>query len=42
MEIKNIKMNIEKSSVGGPFGIFKEQFQIEKEVCIGMIKQKKE
>ena len=27
-----------RSSVEGPFGIFKEQFQIEKEVVIGMIK----
>lgn len=27
-----------RSSVEGPFGIFKEQFQIEKEVVIGMVK----
>ena len=27
-----------RSSVEGPFGIFKEQFQLEKEVVIGMIK----
>ena len=27
-----------KSNVEGPFGIFKEQFQIEKEIVIGMIK----
>ena len=27
-----------RSIVEGPFGIFKEQFQIEKEVVIGMIK----
>ena len=27
-----------KSSVEGPFGIFKEQFQLEKEVVVGMIK----
>ena len=27
-----------RSSVEGPFGIFKEQFQIEKEVVVGMIK----
>ena len=27
-----------RSSVEGPFGIFKEQFQIEKEVVTGMIK----
>ena len=27
-----------RSSVEGPFGILKEQFQIEKEVVIGMVK----
>jgi len=27
-----------RSSVEGPFGIFKEQFQIEKEVVVGMIR----
>ena len=27
-----------RSSIEGPFGIFKEQFQLEKEVVIGMIK----
>ena len=27
-----------RSSVEGPFGIFKEQFQLKKEVVIGMIK----
>ena len=27
-----------RSSVEGPFGIFKEQFQLEKEIVIGMIK----
>ena len=27
-----------RSSVEGPFGIFKEEFQLEKEVVIGMIK----
>ena len=27
-----------RSSVEGPFGIFKEQFQLEKEVVVGMIK----
>ena len=27
-----------RSSVEGPFGIFKEQFQIEKEVVTGMVK----
>ena len=29
-----------KDQVEGPFGIFKEQFQIEKEVVTGMIKTK--
>ena len=31
-----------RSSVEGPFGIFKEQFQLEKEVVIEWQKQKKE
>ncbi len=36
---KNIKdEHAKRSSVEGPFGIFKEQFQIEKEVVVGMVK----
>ena len=36
---KNIKTNTpKKSSVEGPFGILKEQFDIEKEVVIGMVR----
>ena len=31
-------MSAKRSSVKGYFGIFKEQFQIEKEVVVGMIK----
>ena len=31
-------MSAKRSSVKGSFGIFKEQFQIEKEVVVGMIK----